>query len=152
VILHLLRTKKALAAVAVAGGAAIAAVAPAGPAMAFFSPPLLLQIQDVSPATLVAKGAGVNVTLKIECAGASTASVFVTLTESVSKKIASGFGSAQVGCTNSTQTILVEVIAQPGKAYAKGKAIADGTISACSSGPNPVCGSEQDIETIKLVK
>jgi hypothetical protein len=149
---HLLRTKKALAAVAVAGGAAIAAVGPSAPAVAFFSPPLLLEIQVVSPATLAAKGAGANVTLKIVCAGASTASVFVTLTERVGKTIASGFGSAQVGCTNGTQTILVEVIAQPGKAYAKGSAIADGNISACSSGQNPVCGSEQDIQTIKLVR
>lgn len=151
-ILHLLRTKKALAAVVVAGGAAVAALGPAGPAVAFFSPPLLLQIQDVSPATLVAKGAGVNVTLKIECAGARTAFVSVSLTESVNKKIASGSGSAQVGCTNSTQIILVEVIAQHGKAFATGKAIADGNISACSSGRNPVCGSEQDIQTIKLIR
>jgi hypothetical protein len=152
VIPHLLRTKTALAAAVVASGAAIAAVAPAGPAVAFFSPPLLLTIHSVSPAHLVAKGAGVNVTLQIECAGARTASVNVSLTESVMKKIATGSGSAQVGCTNSTQTILVEVIAQHGKSFAQGKAIANGVISACSPGRHPVCGSEQNIETIKLVK
>ena len=151
VIPHLLRTKKALAAVVIAGGAAVAAVGPAAPAVAFFSPPLLLEIQDLSPATLIAKGAGADVTVKIECAGASTASVSVSLTESVGKKIASGFGSTQVGCTNSNQTVLVQVIAQHGKAFAKGKAIADGFISACSGGRRPVCGSEEDIQTIKLV-
>lgn len=149
---RLLRTKKALAAAVVASGAAVAAVGPASPAVAFFSPPLLLTIHNVSPAHLVARGAGANVTLSIECAGARKASVTVSLTETVMKKIATGSGSAQVGCTRSTETILVEVTAHHGKAFAKGTAIASSVISACSPGERPVCGSERDIKTIKLAK
>ena len=70
-----LRGKKTLAGLAIAGGAAIAAVGSAAPALGFFSPPLLLQIHVNTPATLVAKGAGANVTVQIQCAGAQTASV-----------------------------------------------------------------------------
>jgi hypothetical protein len=148
-MLRFLRGKKALAGLAIAGGAAIAAVAPAAPALGFFSPPLLLEIQANSPATLVAKGAGADVTLQIQCAGARTAFVDVSLTERSGSQIASGFGSAQVGCTN--QTVLVHVIAQPGRVFKKGTAIADAFISGCSSRPR-FCGSQEDVRTINISK
>jgi hypothetical protein len=146
-----LRTKTALAAIAIAGGAVLATGSLATPAVAFFSPPLLLQISVQSPATLVARGAGANVTLKVECAGTRTAFAEVVLTERVGKQIAQGFGSTEIGCTGQTQTVLIEVVAQPGKAFAKGSAIADGFISACSFGQHVVCGSEEDTPTIKLI-
>jgi hypothetical protein len=146
-----LRGKKALAGLAIVGGAAIAAMAPAAPALGFFSPPLLLQIHVNSPATLVAKGAGVDVTLQVECAGARTAFVDVSLTERSGSQIASGFGSTQVGCTGQNQTILVHVTAQPGRVFKKGTAIADGFISACSTRPR-FCGSEEDQHTIDIAK
>ena len=148
-MLRFLRGKKALAGLAIAGGAAIAAVAPAAPALGFFSPPLLLQIQANSPATLVAKGAGVDVTLQIQCAGARTAFVDLSLTERSGSQIASGFGSAQIACTN--QAVLVHVIAQPGRVFKKGTAIADAFISGCSSKPR-FCGSQEDVRTINIAK
>ena len=147
-----LRGKKALAGLAIVGGAAIAAVAPAAPALGFFSPPLLLQIHVNSPATLVAKGAGADVTLQIECAGARTAFVDVSLTERSGSQIASGFGSAQVGCTNQNQTVLVHVTAQSGRVFKKGTGIADGFISACTSSRPRFCGSEEDQRTIDIAK
>jgi len=142
-----MKVKAALAGLAIAGGAAVAALAPASPALGFFSPPLLLEIHVNSPATLVAKGASAEVTLQVECAGARTASVDVSLTERAGSQIASGFGSTEIGCTNANQTVLVLVIAQPGKAFKKGTAVADGTISACT---RRFCGSEQDQRTIDL--
>jgi hypothetical protein len=148
VILRRLRTKKALAAVVIAGGAALAAVATAGPAVAFFSPPLLLTIHVDSPASLVAKGAGANVTVQIECAGVSgSAYVSVSLTERSGSQIAQGFGSTQVGCTGQNEIVVVPVTAQPGKVFKKGTAIADGSIFGCST---RVCGSEEDRTTISL--
>ncbi len=145
-----MKVKAALAALAIAGGAAVAAVSSASPALGFFSPPLLLEIHVNSPATLVAKGAGVNVIVQVECSGASTASVSVSLTQRAGSEIASGFGSTQVGCTtNANQNVLVLVTAQPGKAFKKGTAVADGSIFACT--PNfRICGSEQDQRTIDL--
>jgi len=145
-----LRSKKTLAGLAIAGGAAIAAVGSAAPALGFFSPPLLLQIHVNSPGTLVAKGAGVDLALQIECAGARTASLDVSLTERSGSQIASGFGSAQVGCTN--QTVLVHVIAQPGRVFKKGTGIADGFIFACTSHKPRFCGSEEDLRTISIGK
>ena len=122
---------------------------PASPALGFFSPPLLLEIHVDSPATLVAKGAGADVLVQIECAGARTAQVDVSLTERVGSAIASGSGSTQVGCTNQNQTVLVHVTAFSNKAFKRGTAIADGFIFACT--PNfSVCGSEQDHRTIEL--
>ncbi len=104
-----------------------------------------------SPATLVAKGAGADLTVQIECAGARSAFVDVSLTERSGSQIASGFGSTQVGCTNQNQTVLVHVTAQSGKVFKKGTGIADGFISACT--PNSrVCGSEQDQRTIDIGK
>jgi hypothetical protein len=144
-----MKVKTALAALAIAGGAAAAAVGPASPALGFFSPPLLLEIQVNSPATLVAKGAGVNVIVRIECSGARTAFVNVSLTQRAGSAIATGSGSTEVGCTNANQTVLVLVTAQPGKAFKKGTAIADGVISACTPSFS-VCGSEQDQRTIAL--
>jgi hypothetical protein len=147
-----MRIKATLAGLAIAGGAAAAAVvAPASPALGFFSPPLLLEIHVNSPATLIAKGASADVSVQIECAGARTAFVDVSLTERVGSEIATGFGFTQVGCTNANQTVHVIVTAQSGKAFKKGTAVADGFISACT--PNfSVCGSEQDQRTIDLVR
>jgi hypothetical protein len=150
-MLRFLHGKKALAGLAIAGGAAIAAVGSAAPALGFFSPPLLLEIHVNSPATLVAKGAGADLTLQIECAGARSAFVDVSLTERSGSQIASGFGSTQVGCTNQNQTVLVHVTAQSGKVFKKGTGIADAFISACT--PNSrVCGSEEDQRTIDIGK
>ena len=88
---------------------------------------------------------------QIECAGARTASVDVSLTERAGSEIATGFGSTQIGCTNANQTVLVIVTAQPGKAFKKGTATAQGFISACT--PNfRVCGTEQDQRTIDLAR
>ena len=151
-----LRRRKGLAATALAvaaimAGAVIAVVTPAGPAVAFFSPPLLLKFHILSPATLVARGAGVDVPVQIECAGAS-GPVFVdinSVTERVGKdEIATGSGSKRVACTGSTQTTVVLVFANfvP---FRKGTAIADGDIFACAPG---FCGSDFDTEVISITK
>ena len=146
-----LRSKKTLAGLAIAGGAAIAAAGSAAPALGFFSPPLLLQIHVNTPATLVAKGAGANVTVQIQCAGAQTATVSVSLAERSGSQVANGSGSTLVGCTNQNQTILVPVTASSGKVFKKGTAIANGVISACATKAK-FCASEQDQGTIDIVK
>ena len=123
----------------------------AAPALGFFSPPLLLQIHVNTPATLVAKGAGADVTVQIQCAGAQTATVSVSLTERSGSQVATGSGSALVGCTNQNQTVLVPVTAPSGKVFKKGTAIANGVISACATKPR-FCGSEEDQRTIAIGK
>jgi hypothetical protein len=113
----------------------------------FFSPPLLLEIHVNSPATLVAKGAGVNVSVTFECAGARTADINVSVTERSGSQIAQGFGFVEVGCTGSTQNVVVLVTASSGKVFKKGSAIATASIFACTT---RFCGNEQDQETIQI--
>jgi hypothetical protein len=144
------KVKAALAGLAIAGGAAAAVlVGPAGPALGFFSPPLLLEIHVDSPATLVAKGAAVAVSVQIQCAGArSDAFIDLSLTERAEGGgLATGFAFAEVKCTD--QTVHFTVIAQSGgKAFKAGSALADASVFACAP---RFCASEQDQRTIKLV-
>ena len=144
------KVKAGLAALAIAGGAAVATFGPSSPAMAFFSPPLLLEIH-VNSATLVAKGAGANVIVQVECSGASTADVEVSLTQKAGSEIATGFGYTEIGCTNRNQNVIVPVTAQQGKAFKKGNVVANADVFACT--PHfRVCGDEQDQRTIAISK
>lgn len=152
-ILSRLRSKKGIAATAmataaIAAGVTIAAVSTAGPAVAFFSPPLLLDVHVVSPATLVAKGVGVDVTLQVECAGTRNAFVDVTLTERFSKDIVRGSGFADVGCTGSPQTIVLLVTARS-TPFKPGEALAQANIFGCT---RRFCANQADNEVVKLVK
>lgn len=150
-ILSRLRTKKGIAAtmatVAIAAGGAIAAVQTAGPAVAFFSPPLLLEIQ-VQSATVVAKGAGVDVAFQVECAGTRRAFVDFSLNERFGKDIANGYGEAQVTCTDSPQTIVVLSAAEP-TPFKPGTALLQSDIFGCT---RRFCADQTDNETIKIVK
>jgi hypothetical protein len=159
-----LRTKvrAGVAGFTVAGGAAAAALlGPAGPAVGQSSQPVQAQIEVDSPATLLAKGAGVNVLVTSECSGpaGSTASVFVSLTERAGSGVATGSGFTTIGCTGTNQTVLVVVtagtaIAGPGgpsgsEAFKKGTAVADGQISACTADFS-FCANQQVEPTITL--
>lgn len=151
-ILNWLRSKKriaatAMATAAIAAGASIAAVDTAGPAVAFFSPPLLLEIHVVS-ATVVAKGAGVDVAFQVECAGTRRAFVDFSISERFSKAIANGFGEARVECTDSPQTIVVLSVAQS-VPFKPGTALIESDIFGCT---RRFCGDQTDNETIKVVK
>ncbi|MGH3304595.1 MAG: hypothetical protein ACRDOK_23540 [Streptosporangiaceae bacterium] len=90
-----------LAGFAVAGGAAIAVAIGAGPAEGQTSAPIQTQLQVNSPGTLVAKGAGVNVSVTASCSGLNvpSASMGIGLTEALGKNLATGFGSATIDCT-----------------------------------------------------
>jgi hypothetical protein len=151
VIQRHLRMKTALAAAAIAGGTAIAAIGTAGPAVALFSPPLLLKVHTKSPATLAAKGTTVNVKLRETCAGARSGSLTVKLTERVGQNKVRGTGGlAQVLCTNSREKYLVQVTVKSGPAFKPGRARASSSLSACTTGKHPICGEQTEVRTIKL--
>jgi hypothetical protein len=155
------RGKASLVGLVVAAGAVAAALlGPAGLAVGQSSPPTVgagsapiqAQIQVNSPATLVAKGAGVNVSVTASCSGqlVDSAQVSVGLTESVKGDIASGFGAASIDCTGASQTLTVEVVAElPGKAFKKGSAIATGSIDACTVNGSS-CAYQTVTPTIKI--
>jgi uncharacterized protein (DUF58 family) len=143
-----LRGRLAAAAVAIVLGSVLALFATTGPAVAFFSAGLFLDIQVESPAHLVARGASVDVPVEITCNAEGPVFVSVTVTQRVGKGIAGGTGSAKVGCTGGGQDVVVRVPATVGgNAFTRGQAVADATIFGCR--PN-VCGSETDSETISI--
>ena len=138
--------KVAGAAAALAAGGIFAFVSPAQPAVAFFSGGLFLDAVPQSPATLVAKGAAVDVPVQVTC-NASFADLRVQVTERVGKDTASGFGYTQVACTGAHQTLLVRVTAFEGKAFTKGTALATADIFGCG---NVTCGEETGSATITI--
>src|SRR5918994_7795848 len=101
------RTKLVVATVAVLLAAgSFTLFAPSRPAVAFFSGGLFLDVQ-VESATLVSRGAAVDVTLEVTCNSPFGADVFVTVTQRSGSGVAQGFGSETVGCTGSGEQVVI---------------------------------------------
>lgn len=156
------KIKVGLAGLAVAGGAAIAVAAGVGPAVGQVSVPIQVQVHVKSPGTLVAKGAGVHVSVSVECSPSpDTGFLVVGLTESVAKKIAYGWAEESVPCTGTSETFDLLVLAGstgpsgipggPSKPFAKGVAIANANFGACAPTGND-CATRQIYPTIKIRK
>jgi hypothetical protein len=144
-----LRGRLAAAVVAIVLGSVLALFATTGPAVAFFSGGLFLDVQVNSPAHLVARGAAVDVPLEVTCNSPFGADVFVTVTQKSGSGVAQGFGSDTVGCTGSGQQVTVRVRASGGKTFKQGTAVASAEIFGCN---NVTCGSETDSEVIDIKK
>jgi hypothetical protein len=144
-----LRAKLAVGAlVAILAGASFALFAPSGPAVAFSSGGLFLDVQ-VQSATLVSRGAAVDVTLEVTCNATGSAFVDVSVTQKSGSGVAQGFGSTSVGCTGSGEQIVVRVRASGAKAFKQGTAVVSAEIFGCN---NVTCGSETDSEVIQIQK
>jgi hypothetical protein len=142
------RTRAAAVVVTIVAGVVLALFATSGPAVAFFSGGLFLDIRVTSPATLVARGAAVDVPLEVTCNTPEGAFVFVTVTQHSGSGVAQGSRSTSVGCTGSGQQIVVRVSASSGgKTFKQGTAVADAEIFGCRPG---VCGTETDSEAITI--
>jgi len=135
--------------VAIVLGGLLALFASSGPAVAFFSGGLFLDVHVESPATLVAKGAAVDVPLEVTC-NATFAEVQVTVTQKSGSGVAQGSGFTSVGCTGSGQQIRVRVQASNGgKTFKQGTAVASADLFGCRQ---DVCGSETDSQVIDIQK
>jgi hypothetical protein len=144
-----LRRRAAVAiVVALLAAGTVALLAPAGPAVAFSSGGLFLDVQVEAPANLVARGAAVDVPLEVTCNATEPVSVFVTVTQRVGKGVAAGSGFASFGCTGGGQDVVVRVTANPsGKAFVRGKAVVEAEVFGCG---RRGCGNETDSETVQL--
>jgi hypothetical protein len=133
--------------------AAAAVLLPGSAAVALISPPLVLLAQPQSPATLVARGAAVDVPVEYTCTGTGM-SINLTLTEKVGKKIASGYGWTNVSCDGATHRTLIRVTASGnGTAFAAGSAAAQADVSGCYVRKDRwICGSDSIVRTIKIKK
>lgn len=128
------RAARALTLAAVATGAAVAAILPAGTAVADQSPSVGA-IRLESPAHLVARGAALSVRTTVVCQPGSGANLAVEITENVSGKIAAGFGSTTIqSCTGGFQTVDITVTNQSAIAFRKGSAFGEAFLAPFGSG------------------
>jgi hypothetical protein len=148
------------------GGAAALALGPVSAAVGQSSPPtspIQVQVTANSPATLVANGTEVDVSVTATCSGPDVDSAYVgvTLTEAVDGDIANGFGSTNVDCTGTSQTADIVVVAYtsspvgtpttvPFQNFKKGPAIADTQIYGCDYTYS--CVSQEVYPVIKISK
>jgi hypothetical protein len=123
-------------------------IGPVSSAVGFFSGGLSLDVQVQSPASVVSRGAAVNVPLQIVCTS-QQAELYVQVTQRAGSEIAQGSAFMQVTCEGDLQQVNIVVPASGGKAFKKGSAVAQAEIFGCLG---RTCGSETDTATIDLVK
>ncbi|HEY0166263.1 MAG TPA: hypothetical protein VGB75_04395 [Jatrophihabitans sp.] len=142
------RAKAAVIGAALVGGSALVLLSPSSPALAYYSGGLHLDVTPQSPASLVSRGAAVDVPVDVDC-NASTADVRLRVTERVGSETATGYSYTQVACTGGHQRVLIRVPASTGKAFAKGTAVATAEIWGCRQ---YTCGSETNSVTIQITR
>jgi hypothetical protein len=128
-------------------GGLLALFATSGPAVAFFSGGLFLDVQVDSPARLLARGAAIEVPLEVTCNAVGTVDVQVTVIQHSGSGATQGFGYTEVGCAGAGQQVTVTVQVFGVKAFKKGTAVATAEIFGCN---NVTCGRETDTEVIDI--
>jgi hypothetical protein len=130
-----MRTRIAAAIAAIGAGGTLAALAPAGPAVAEESLPFVVDVEVGSPATLLARGIAVSVPVEFTCpSDAAYPSVSVSIAERVGTQIVRGYGYLNPDCTGQpeTQQVLVQAY-EGGTAFRPGPALATASIWAYSA-------------------
>jgi len=144
------RMKAAVIGAALTGGGALVLLSPSSPALAYYSGGLHLDATALSPASLVSRGAAVDVPVDVDCNAQQYVSLTVRLSERVGSQTATGVNyTTQVACTGGHQRILVRVPASSGKAFAKGSAVATVEIFGCN---RATCGDETSSTTIQVTR
>lgn len=141
------RIKAALAASTIAGGLAFALLVPGGAAVADESGGVVMDVSVGSSATLVARGAALNVTVDYLCNTQQYAYASVGVTQRVGSEIANGGASIQVTCNGMPQRAAVTIHATDGKAFRQGEAAATGYINGCGTFG---CGTDTSNTTIQI--
>ncbi len=131
--------------------ATIAAVLlPVAAAVAYISPPLVLLAEPQSPAHMVARGAALDVTIEYSCTATEGMYIDIQATERVGKRLAQGYGYAQVPCDGATHVTVVRLYAS-GTAFTKGRAAVQVNMSGCYfDGNDYFCGYDTINRTIRI--
>jgi hypothetical protein len=122
-------------------------IGPVGSAVGFFSRGLTLDLQVQSPATILSRGAAIDVPVQVVCTS-HQADLYVQVTQRAGSEIARGSAYKLVTCEGDLQQVHVIVAADAGKAFKKGTAVAEAEIFGCLR----ICGSETNTATIDLAK
>jgi hypothetical protein len=107
---------------------------------------------DITSATLVAKGAGVEVELTLTCPAGASLYPNVSVTQRSGQGMAQSFQnrSSSLSCTGLPQTMTVLVVAKPGPSFGVGEAVVSADIVIFCP-PGNVCVDEEHMdETIRI--
>ncbi|MCA2212016.1 hypothetical protein [Jidongwangia harbinensis] len=103
---------------------------------------------DLTSATLVARGAAVDVTATVVCPVGTFDFLSLTLTQRSGSAVAAGGGSVPIGCTGEPQTVTLRAPAQAGgPPFRNGVALATGELYACN---DESCAFVTINETIRI--
>ena len=141
------RTKAAVLGGVLAGGAALTLLSPAAPALAD-SEGFLARVNVQSSATLVGRGAAIDVPVEVQCS-VPYVTVDIRVTERVGSQIARGYAYQEVACTGDPQMVVIRVEAISEKAFTKGPAVASANLYVCNG---YTCITETTSATIKITK
>jgi len=144
------RTRALAAAAALAAGGSLIA---ASPAVAYYSPPLIMVAEPQSPARLVAGGAAIDVTVEYSCTATDGMSLSLDVAQKVGRKVATGYAYDYVTCNRRTQKTVLRV-KSTGTAFGRGKAAVTTELSGCYS-PDywwGTCGDDQMDDVIRVKK
>jgi hypothetical protein len=120
-----------------------------GPSVASVSGPGTLDVQILSPGTLVARGVAVDVTVDFPCdASGERVSLYVRVTQRVGADVARGFGSGSPTCQASGREQFVVRVGAENKAFRHGTALAEVDIFACAA----TCDRGHDSAEIEIRK
>ena len=145
------RSKVAAAALALGAGGMLAALTPAGPAVAVDSPPLVLDVEVDSPASLLARGLAVSLPVEVTCTSSpDSTSVSVTISQRVGNQIVRGYGYFRPDCTGQPEKLFVVAqVYDSGKVFTHGSALATASIWGCTA-DWWTCGNDEDTEAISV--
>lgn len=132
-------------------GAAVAVLLPASTAIALHSGPQAMAVTVQSPATLLARGAALEVSVAYSCPSGGSGFLDLTVTQRSGSEIVSGWDSRQVSCTGSTEVVRIVVTPRTGgRAFKKAPVVVEAELFSC--GGAYVCGSVTDSREIDVTR
>jgi hypothetical protein len=89
---------------------------------------------DITSATLVAKGAAVDLQLSVSCEVGFTGGVFAVVTQRSGNTVMRGSGNTQFACTGESQMVILRVVADAGGApFKTGDAVvSESSVQVCN--------------------
>lgn len=146
--MNVLRTRHPGVLALLAGGA-IAVLLPSSAAIALQSNPQTFSVSVGSGATLLARGAAVEVPVLYSCPAGGQAFLDLTVSQRAGSRVTTGTSSTQLSCTGTEQTTRVTVAATAGgRSFKHGAAVAQAGLFAC--GGAYVCGTVRDAREITI--
>ncbi|HYN93772.1 MAG TPA: hypothetical protein VES42_07975 [Pilimelia sp.] len=103
---------------------------------------------DLTSATLVARGAAVDLGVTVTCPAGDWGYVSAAISQRSGSSVAHGTGSSSFFCTGAPQTMTLRAVAQPGGVvFKRGEAAVTASLQGCSEFE---CWSQEANETVVI--